>query len=351
MDLVMAWGGFLVCLGVIAWAGSRLIALADDLAALSGLSRHWLGLSLLAVVTSLPELVAGSSAVLAAQAPGLAVGDVLGSCVLNLALLALVSMAGQVRRDPVSAQEFNPLAVWTACALLALVGVEILCLASVDGPLPWVGVSSLGILAVYPWVLWRSLGATSGPAAPRPAGRPSRDPGKVRRCLQAILACAVLIAVAGTCLPFFGLAVSRAMGWSQSFVGAMFIAAATSTPEAVTTWAAWRRGAMGLAWGNLLGSNLFDLLILALDDLLWWRGPILAEVSSSLAVTAWLAAVMSALLWWAVRPRRTSAADSRRGAGTANGAAVDWAPPAGKWIGPLLLGLWLLHLLYQGMHG
>jgi cation:H+ antiporter len=65
----------------------------------------------------------------------------------------------------------------------------------------------------------------------------------------------------------------------------------TSLPEAVVTVAAVRIGALDMAIGNLFGSNLFNISILALDDLLYIHGPLLARVSPAHAVSA-LSAIM-----------------------------------------------------------
>jgi cation:H+ antiporter len=80
-----------------------------------------------------------------------------------------------------------------------------------------------------------------------------------------------------------------------SFVGTMFIAGATSLPELVVTISALRLGAVDLAIGNLLGSNLFDVLILAADDIAYTKGPLFVSVSPIHAVTAFAAVIMSGL--------------------------------------------------------
>lgn len=88
----MVWLQFVLCAGLIGFPGVRLSRYGDAIAALTGLSRNWVGLILLATVTSLPELVTGLSAVTVAAAPDIAVGDVLGSCVFNLMILALIDI-------------------------------------------------------------------------------------------------------------------------------------------------------------------------------------------------------------------------------------------------------------------
>ncbi|MBK6775902.1 MAG: hypothetical protein IPG74_08695 [Flavobacteriales bacterium] len=90
----MTWTivGFLSCAALIVFSGSRLSYYGDRIAELTGWGRAWLGLILMAAVTSLPELLTGISAVTVVKAPDLAAGDVFGSCVFNLLLLSLLDV-------------------------------------------------------------------------------------------------------------------------------------------------------------------------------------------------------------------------------------------------------------------
>lgn len=89
-DITMVWLQMGACAILIAIAGTKLSRYADVIADKTGLSGNWIGLILLATVTSLPGLATGISAVTIAGAPNIAVGDVLGSCVFNLAILVLL---------------------------------------------------------------------------------------------------------------------------------------------------------------------------------------------------------------------------------------------------------------------
>ena len=77
-------------------------------------------------------------------------------------------------------------------------------------------------------------------------------------------------------LPFVGEDLAQVMGWHKTFVGTVFVALATTTPEMVVTIAALRLGALNMAIANLFGSNLFNLALSALDDLLYLHGPLLS---------------------------------------------------------------------------
>src|SRR5512139_2765549 len=88
--VILPWLKFALCAALIGIAGPVLTRYADIIARLTGLSRTWIGLLLLAIATSLPELFTGISSVAVADAPNIAVGDALGSCVFNLAMLVLL---------------------------------------------------------------------------------------------------------------------------------------------------------------------------------------------------------------------------------------------------------------------
>lgn len=107
----------------------------------------------------------------------------------------------------------------------------------------------------------------------------------------------VLLSANGTLpalwLPFVGRSIAGLMGWHESFVGTLFVAFATSVPEIAVTIGALRIGAIDMAIANVLGSNLFDILILAIDGILYTPGPILSFVSPSHAVTAFSAIMMT----------------------------------------------------------
>jgi cation:H+ antiporter len=113
--------------------------------------------------------------------------------------------------------------------------------------------------------------------------------------LSRYLIAAAIVAGAGAWLPFVGVEIADTMGWRTTFVGTLFIAGATSLPELVVTVSALRIGVVDMAIGNLLGSNLFDVLILAIDDLAYTSGPLLAAVSPAHAVSAFAAVIMSGI--------------------------------------------------------
>ena len=82
--------GFLACAAIIFFAGKKLSLYGDLLAEKTGMSKGWIGLILMASVTSLPELMVGISSAAIVKSADLATGDILGSCAFNLGILAML---------------------------------------------------------------------------------------------------------------------------------------------------------------------------------------------------------------------------------------------------------------------
>jgi cation:H+ antiporter len=106
---------------------------------------------------------------------------------------------------------------------------------------------------------------------------------------------AAFIVAAATYLPYLGEEIARSTGLGQSFVGTILIAASTSLPEIVVSVAALRMGAIDMAFGNLFGSNLFDMAILGIDDVFYTEGVLTSHVSSSHQIAAIAAMTMTAV--------------------------------------------------------
>lgn len=295
---MILWLQLLLCLTVIGFAGWHLSRNGDIIAEKTGMSASWVGLILLSTATSLPELVTGLSAVTAANAPDIAVGDVLGSAVFNLAILVLLDAL--YRRESIysRAAQGHILSAALGALLLAFAGFSLLLDRTGASPaLGHVGLYTPVIVLAYlasMRVIYQYEQRTLAKFAEAEA---QRYPDiTLRRAVLGYLMAALAVVAAGSWLPFVATDISVLMGWGQSFVGSILVAAVTSAPEAAVTLSALRMGAIDMAIANLLGSNLFNVVILAVDDLAYQRGPLLAQVSPSHAITALTAVMMSAVV-------------------------------------------------------
>jgi len=291
----LVWLKFLLCLAIILFAGTKLARYGDAIAEKTGLGRIWIGLVLLAIVTSMPELVTGVSAVALLKLPDLALGTLFGSCLFNLFILALLDVL--YPRTPIlSKASLNHIAsAGLGILLIAVAAGSILGGERFSGlSLGWVGIPSIIIFLLYLLGMWgiyhyeRNQHATSSSASSLQYGEDS-----VRGTWFKFALAAAAIIGAGIWLAFIGDEIAEATGWATSFVGSFFLAISTSMPELVICVAALRLGAIDMAVADILGANMINIAKIIAVDLFYSEGPVLSSVSNIHLTTAMVAVVMS----------------------------------------------------------
>lgn len=295
---VVAWFQFGLCAALIGIAGTRLSRYGDVIADKTGMGATWIGLLLMATVTSLPELVTGISAVTLARAPDIAVGNVLGACVINLAMLVVLDLLDRSGSVYTRASQGHILSAGFGVILGGFVGINLLFARQ-----GWtyafgsIGLYSFIIALVYAVAMRTLFRYERRQRAAFVEEKVERYPDMtLRQAAVRYALAAVLVVAAGLWLPHIGTRLAAIMAWEQSFVGTLFIALATTLPEIAVTVAAVRLGALDLAVSNLLGSNLFNLLILAIDDVFYRPGPLLSHVAFAHAVSAFSVVMMSGVV-------------------------------------------------------
>jgi cation:H+ antiporter len=285
---------FALCAAIIARAGFALCRSADRLADAHGWGRGWVGLALLATVTSLPELVSGVSAVAWVDAPNLAVGGALGACVFNLAFLVVVDLLQRGQPIYRAAGKAHLLTAAFGVVMLGFVALSVLTAERAPAVFH-LGVYSPLLLGLYLFALrsvqkHEQLAALAGAVvAPQVGQVPTGD-------WLRFAASAGLVVAAGIWLPSIADGLATQLGLGRSFVGTVIMAMVTTMPEMAVTVAALRLRALDMAIANLLGSNLFNAAILAVDDAVYLRGPLLAHVLPVHAATAITATLMSGMV-------------------------------------------------------
>lgn len=292
----MIWAQFVATAVVIVLAGVRLARYGDVLGEKTGLGRSWTGVVLLAATTSLPELFTGFGATAVAALPDIAVGDVLGSCMFNLLILSLMDA---VHPEPISARahQGHALSIGFGSLLVGVAGVGLV----TDHRLPalaGVGACSPALVALY-FVAMRVIFTHERQRRAREAQEVAAELQYEGTTLRSAVVnyglAAVAVIAAALWLPQLGAELARQTGLGEAFVGSLFIAITTSLPEIVVSLTAVRIGAIDLGIGNVLGSNLFNLLILGLDDAFYRQGSLLADAGPSHDLSIVAIGMMNAL--------------------------------------------------------
>jgi cation:H+ antiporter len=272
-------------------AGYFLTRFADDISDGTGWGKMFVGGLLLASATSLPELMVDIESV-RMNLPDLAVGDLLGSSLFNLLILVLMEWAFLRGRGMGPLPSGVIVSGVLGVVAVAIVGMAVLLpmgpsLGGVHGFL-WV------VLIVYIYGMTlvfredRSLDGEPSPETPQRRGR-----GLGKAVAGYVVSAGVIFLIA----PVFVRAADRlavGSGWGHTFVGTSVVAMATSLPELVSTWAAFRRGSPLLAYGNILGSNAFNMILFVPLDFLF-SGVLFQSVRMSHAVTAFGVVAVTAM--------------------------------------------------------
>lgn len=289
--------GFILCTAVIIFSGTKLSFYGDKIAELTGMGKAWVGLILMASVTSLPELITGISSVAIVKAPDLAAGDIFGSCVFNLLILSVLDarikkpLLSEVKSSHVVATIFGIIS-------LTVAGMAIY-LADEIPSLLWISSFTFllfGIYLVAVWGIFKYEHAAMIESPPSTVLLTPERTADLRKAIGRYALNALVVLGAAVFLPYFGENIASETGLGDSFFGTLFIAATTSLPELVVSLAALRIGAFDMAVGNLLGSNVFNMFILGVDDVFYRQGVLFKAISPSHLLSVFITIIMTAVV-------------------------------------------------------
>ena len=305
MDFLV-WIKFVLCLVIILFAGTKLARYGDIIAEKTGLGRIWIGLVLLAFITSMPELITGVSSVALVGAPDLGLGTLLGSCVFNLSILAVLDVLH--RHGPVLNQASlkHVASAGIGILLIGIAAAGIVAGESVPWlTLGWVGVPSIIIFVLYFLGVWRLIPSRRGQdAAPSPDTSPQYQETSLRTVWPRFALAAATVIGAGIWVSYIGNEIATVTGWDTTFVGSLFLAITTSMPELVVAITALRLGAIDMAVADILGANMLDISYIFILDLFHNEGPLLSAASHAHLTTAAVLASMSLVVLLALRFRQ-----------------------------------------------
>ncbi|MGE0605723.1 MAG: sodium:calcium antiporter [Pirellulales bacterium] len=283
-------GEFLLLAAAIVGIGSLLSRFADQIAEITGLGRLLVGSVLLAGATSLPELTVDITAVRMGL-PNLAAGDLLGSSLMNLLILALLDLTNYSRGKMLSREAAgHALSGMLSVTLTAFVGMAILTASRIEFPrflgagLPTWGILALYLLGVRVVFLDQRLAASAAKEALPPGEEQAHKlPPLWQPIVGFALAAAVLFFI-GPRLAHTASKLAELSGLGNTFVGTTLVALCTSLPELVSSLAAIRLKAFDLAVGNVFGSNAFNIILFVPLDMLH-DGPLYPALAPSHLVT------------------------------------------------------------------
>ena len=212
------------------------------------------GATVVSIGTTLPEVMVSTTGAL--QGSGaMAYGNAIGSIICNTALIAAISIV--VNPGPVNVKSMKTPAIFFFLAS------AIYCLAAYGlGTFPrWLGFVMLTVFVIY-----MVLTVRNGMMNPDAAEEEEEEGGKPKQLWQELLLLvigAAVIAVGADLLVEHGQIIAIGLGVPETVVALLFVALGTSLPELVTTITSLRKGRASLGVGNVIGANIFNLVLVS----------------------------------------------------------------------------------------
>ena len=288
------WLLFFACAIIIILVGIKLTHYGDIIAEKSGLGRLWIGAALIPLATSLPEIASSSSAALI-NAPDLAIGNIFGSIMFNLLIIAVIDFA----HGP--GPLFKQLNIGQI--LTAILGIFLFAIASLSMLIKsstlifGVGIDSLFIFIIY-FLGMLLIFRYSKKNRPKDIMENPEENYSAYSLIQTN----IKFIVAGIIIVFTAMELAKIAnhlaeitGWGSTFMGTIMLAIITSLPELVTSIAAVKIKAYDLALGIILGANIINMTIPFFSDVFYSGAPILSVVSSQFIISALIAIILTSI--------------------------------------------------------
>ena len=269
----MIYAAYIVVAAIVVFLSVKASEYVDMLDKRTKLSGAFIGGVLLSAVTSLPELFTSLSATSFLDRPGLCMGNILGSDLFNSAALCAAVLIGI--RGFHKARIAGSHALVTLCVCL-IYGVLILNQTGVlDVQLLHVNLITLFIIALYifgVWIMSKDDGEDGMPSSAAGEESESDPPLSVRSIVIRFILVGIGIIIFSILITYITDEISDRLDLGAGLAGALFLGIATSLPELSSTVTLFKIKNHNIAVGNIVGSNIFNFIIIALADLVYLKG-------------------------------------------------------------------------------
>ncbi|GGF33904.1 cation transporter [Halobacillus andaensis] len=286
------------------FVASRLTMFGDAVKEKTRASSSFMGI-LIGIAISLPELTSSVTAVVI-DAPDLAVGNLIGSNLFNIMGLAIFDIVYRRHQIMTHATVESKLYGWLVIfmTLIILVGLSL----TLPTHIFHISYSTIAVIMLYfigsKWINDRT--EYKGRKIKREVKRYKEYTYK--QVMTYFVMAAVGIMIIGSVLTITAERIATITGLGTSFVGAFLVAISTSLPDAVSVGTALKLRRFNLGISSLLGSNAFNIMVLAITDLIYLRGGLLSESSPSNLITGGVSILFILLIIYSISRRKSQPA-------------------------------------------
>ncbi len=261
---------YILVAATVVWLSVKASHYIDLIDQKSSLSGAFLGGVLLSAVTSLPELFTSISATTLLAKPSLCLGNILGSNIFNLVVLAVMFILFVRGSHAAKLAKGHNFVIIYCLVTYAAIALNMFLPKVFDFHVISLSVTSIIIVICY------TLGVKylSGEESESDGKEEAATSLTMRGIIIRFVLCSVGLVGLSIWLTYLSDDIATSLGMGAGLAGALFLGVATSLPELSSTITLFRLRNYNVAVGNIVGSCLFNMIILSVADLLWLRGTI-----------------------------------------------------------------------------
>ena len=259
---------YLVLVVLIVYLSNKASEYVDLIDKKSTLSGVFIGGVILSAVTSLPELLTSLTSTLLLDKPGLCIGNILGSDLFNLMILAALILFSFKALQKASISKSHIKVTLMVCLIYIAILLEMFGILNFE--ILTVSITTLVIFLFYA-VGIKYMSSENGEESSQPAEEEEHICNlTLRQIVIRFIFVSIGIIVLSISITYVTDIIATRHNLGYGLAGALFLGIATSLPEVSSTIALFRLKNYNIAIGNIIGSNIFNLLILGIADFLYF---------------------------------------------------------------------------------
>ena len=279
---------YIAVTALVIFCAVSLSSILDQLDKRTKISSVFLGGLVLAVVTSLPDLFTAIASVCFIKQPSLAFGGILGSNIINLAILSffVVLSTKQFVQGDVSKKFFNTTIASLVVAILLLINAFV----PTAFVIPAINLNAISLIIVAIYTVMLLL--NRGDEKTHTVDTLTVSKFSIKQLTWFFILCSIALILCSIALSFITNVLSDYYMIDKNLAGALFLGLSTSLPEIVTSAVFIKKKNFNLAVGSIVGSVAFNWIILVLADILYIDGTIYMKDLSAQVLTGFLAGAL-----------------------------------------------------------
>ena len=250
--------GYVALVALVVFLSIKLGKYVDVMDKKSNISGAFIGGVLLAAVTSLPELFTSVSSIWIVNENSMIIGNILGSDLINCAFFGVMLLVFFKGLKDARFQKYYYVALIVLLGMYGLVAVALYLGDYLK--IAWYSGVSLAIFVLYALYVYKMPKAADG-------GESGEDKLTLKQAVVRFVICAAVLIGASIGMTYLTDMIAEKLRLGASFAGALFLGVATSLPELISSSTLCLRKNFDAAAGNIIGSNIFNFMILFVADM------------------------------------------------------------------------------------